>query len=248
MTYDFFKAVREDTGRHMLDSGGAYGRHHESPPVATDDPEVTWDPKWMDCSATISTAHLLSNFFTIRQDLMKQFDKWVESHEGSWFEAGDEFMHEVMGYVSVARDNVCNSENDLSQVYVYEVWRPEDAEDREWIYADDAIVVLHIHTGCDIRGGYTRPYFCEGGGDGGYVIPFDLSAEYRIEESHTMSEDAMREVDESWSAGYSSYPLGQVEERVKRWFPWLSTTDSRVALLDTGDVVRITAYMPYYGG
>ena len=42
--------------------------------------------------------------------------------------------------------------------------------------------------------------------------------------------------------------IGQVEERVKRWFPWTFTDTTRVALLDTGDVVRIMAVMPYLGG
>jgi hypothetical protein len=242
----FFDAVRENTGRHMLDSGDHYGRHHEQPPVAVDAPAVTWD-KWEDCSATIETAHFLTEAFEMRDDLNTQFDEWEDEREGSWFDLGPEFMRE-RGYVRHARGNVCNGENDLSQVYVYEVWGPEDGDDKggDWYYIDDAVAVIYVHTGCDIRGGYTRPYFAEPKGD--YAVPFDLSAEYYIEGSNTLSDDAAREIDQEWTCGYSGYPFGAVRDRVKRWFPWTFTETSRVALLDTGDVVRIHAAIPYLGG
>ena len=242
----FFDAVREDTGRHMLDSGGHYGRHHEQPAVAVEAPAVVWD-KWEDCPATIETAHFLSEAFTMRDDLNTQFDEWQGEQEGSWFELGDQFMREL-GYVQHTRGNVCNDENDLSQVYVYEVWGPKDGDDKggDWYWIDDPIVVLYVHTGCDIRGGYTRPYICEPNGD--CAIPFDTSASYYIEDSNTLNDDARRSIDEEWECGYSGYPFGQVRDRVKRWFPWTFTKSSRVALLDTGDVVRIMATMPYLGG
>lgn len=243
----FFDAVRENTGKHMLDSGGESGRAWQRPPVAVDTPAVTWDTTWADCSGTISTAHFLTEALDIRDDLNAQFDAWEGEQDGGWFELGDQFMREL-GYVCHHRGNVCNGENDLSQVYVYEIWGPEDGDDKggDWYWIDDAITVVYVHTGADIRGGYGRPYICEPKGD--YSAPLDLSAEYYIEGSNTLSDEDAREIDSEWSCGYSSYPFGQVEERVKRWFPWTFTDTSRVALLDTGDVVRIHAAMPYLGG
>ena len=243
----FFDAVREDTGSHMLDSGGHYGRHHEQPPVAVETPAVTWDTTWADCSGTLSTAHFLTEAFTMRDDLNTQIDKWVEGVEGSWFECGDQFMRE-QGYVCHKRGNTCNDENDLSQVYVWEVWGPKDGDDKggDWFYIDDAVTVIYVHTGCDVRGGYTRPYIaesqhCE------YAVPFDLNATYYIEDCHTLDDEAQREIDEDWESGASSYPFGDLQDRVKRWFPWTFTESSRVALLDTGDVVRIMVTMPHLG-
>jgi hypothetical protein len=228
----------------MLDSGGAYGRHHEQPPVAVDSPDVSWDPTWEDCPATIETAHFLSEAFTMRDDLNAKFDEWVGEQEGSWFECGDRFMRE-QGYYCHVRGNVCNGENDLSQVYVYEVWT-QNEDEGDWVWADDAVAAIYVHTGCDIRGGYTMPYFAES--NGSYTVPFDLSASYYIADSHTLDEDARRRIDEQWECGYSDYPFGQLRDRVKRWFPWTFTKTSRVVLLDTGDVVRVVAHMPYLGG
>jgi hypothetical protein len=213
--------------------------------VAVDSPAVTWDPTWADCPATIETAHFLTEALSMRDDLNAQFDEWVDDQEGSWFECGDRFMREA-GYYCHTRGNVCNGENDLSQVYVYEVWTQREDEP-DWIYADDPVTVIYVHTGCDVRGGYTRPYFAESN-HGEYPIPFDLSASYYIEDSHTLSDDERRRIDERWECGYSGYPFGEVRDRVERWFPWTFTETSRVALLDTGDVVRIMAVMPYLGG
>lgn len=240
----FFDAVRENTGKAMCDSGGESGRAWQQPPVAVESPDVTWDKTWMDCSATISTAHFLAEAFTMRDDLNADFDKWVEDVEGTWFECGDEYMLSK-GYHCHTRGNVCNNENDLSQVYVYEVWTKNEDEP-DWVWADDAVAAIYVHTGADVRGGYTRPYFAES--SGGYTVPFDLNASYYIHDSHTLDDAARREIDEEWEAGYSGYPFGQVEARVKRWFPWTATDTTRVALLDTGDVVCIMAHMPHLGG
>lgn len=247
-TLTFYDAVRENTGAHFLDSGGAYGRHHEQPPVTEQVPDVTWDRVFMDCSATLSTAHFLAEALEIRDDMMAEFATWSQDRDGSWFELGDQFMR-ARSYVNRARDNVTNVENDLSQVYVWEAWTtPEGAEadGGDWIYTTEgAIAVVYVHTGCDVRGGYTRPYFCESRGE--YAVPMDLSAEYRIVASHTLPESQWREIDDEWENGYSAHPFGQVEKRVKRWFPWASGIATRVALLDTGDVVRIEAYAPFVG-
>ncbi len=244
----FFDAVREDTGSHFLDSGNAYGRHHEQPPVELAEPAVTWDKRWMDCSATIETAHFLTQAFEIRDDLNAEFDVMsTEDDESSWFVLGDAFML-GQGYHQHARDNVYNVENDLSQVYIWEVWTRNEDE-ANWVYADDAVVVLYVHTGCDVRGGYSRPYFAETNGE--YTVPFDLCAGYHVEagrdeDGDPLSDDDCRRIDFTWQCGYS-YPMGQVEEQVKRWFPYLSGADSRVALLESGEIVKIRAAMPWVG-
>ena len=55
-------------------------------------------------------------------------------------------------YQSVYRDNVCNHENNFSNVFVFEVFVPVDCSD--WYYADDAYISVSVHRGGDVRGNY----------------------------------------------------------------------------------------------
>ena len=61
-------------------------------------------------------------------------------------------------YQSVYRDNVYNHENNFSDLFVFEVFAPENTSD--WCYADDIYVSVSVHRGGDVRGNYgeTRLY------------------------------------------------------------------------------------------
>ena len=239
---DFYAACRENTGSHFLDSGGAYGRHHENPPIDKNGPELVWS----EYGVTIDTAHFLDSHLEIDIDIQEKWEKWDNGRSDlSFFESGDKFMAEKMGYTCHARDNVCNGENDLSQVYVWEVWTDCETES-DWIYPKgDCITVIYIHTGCDVRGGYGRPLFCRSG-DHEYPIPVDLSAGFCIAESR-LDDNENRDLSEKWGIGYSSWPMGAMENDIERFFEFTRTIDTVCALLKSGDVVKIQAYMqgPY---
>ena len=276
----FLDACRENTGSHFLDSGSAYGRHHEAPPIPEDIPvaifESHGDSIW---GGTLETAHFLADRFEVDTEVQEAFDTWSSSEEAeglSWFEAVPVFMgqncpgyndpcHEVeegedpssSDWQNPARDNVYNQENDLSQVFVYEVWVDENnfwnQSHVDWIYADSSasLTVFYIHTGCDVRGGYGKPLFCRTQSD--YTAPLDLCAEYGIVKARRngeeISQDSLWELCENWSSGYSSYPFGQLEDDVLRWFTFTMSPDktSCCALLKSGEVVKIGVSAPYSG-
>ena len=239
------KACRYNSGRHFLDSGGSNGRHWQKPPLDVDTPVATFDACiehgiW---GGRIETAHFISEQCEVHE-LNSGFDAWAnreENSELSWFEAGEKYM-EDRGYKQLARDNTYNCESDLTQCYIWEVWVPEGEDCSDWIYADDSVLVCYFHTGADVRGGYSYPVFLEAQGE--YTAPLDLVAEYHIDEARkdgSVDDEAACDLSEEWQAGYSSYPFGQVEQDVERWFMFTLSADktSVCAKLKTGEIVKI---------
>lgn len=177
---NFKDACRENTGSHFLDSGGAYGRHHEAPPIPEEAPIASWSASDIGhgCGPTINTGVFLDTWSQGGPDaeLQERFERFAEDSDASWFEDAQRFCEEELGLTCAGRDNVYNGENDLSQVFVWEVWN--DGESGDWIYPDESTVtVIFVHTGCDVRGGYGHPLFvrpesvgCE------YSIPVDVVA------------------------------------------------------------------------
>jgi len=239
------KAFRHNTGASFLDSGGAYGRHHEKPPIAEEIPMVTIDTWRNEINATIETAHFLSETCEVDFELQAQFEEWVELEENSdlsWFEAGKTFCEDVIGLNQQARDNTYNGENDLSQCYVWEVYT-EEISPSDWIYADNALMVCYAHTGCDVRGGYAYPLFLRSQGE--YAIPMDLTAEFYAAEGRANGEELcdsdLRDIDEQWQNGYTSNPAYHMSKDIERVFGFTKTKDSVVAKLKTGEIVKIYA-------
>jgi hypothetical protein len=237
----FADACRYNSGAHFLDSGGHYGRHHEKPPIDPDCNPVAvsvWQRgDSVDISATIETAHFLNHHYEVDADIQARFEEWQGERDGDWFTLAQEFCEE-MGLYSQARDNTYNHECDLSQVYIWEVWTEEE-KPSDWIYSNDALVVIHVHTGCDVRGGYSSPIFCRAKGD--YSVAVEHVAEYFIADSHFETEG----LDEEWRCGYSSYPAGQVSKDIARIFTHTIKGNSFIAKLKSGEIVRISAEMPF---
>lgn len=237
----FFTACRENTGKALCDSGDAYGRHHEQPTDPEDTPIIRcWNA---DEPATINTAAYLNNHFKIDRKLQKACETFGEKETYlNWFELGEAFM-EAKGYHQIQRDNVCNRENDLDQMFVYETWSNTNYDD---CCANDAVVtVFYMHCGCDVRGGYGRPLFTRALGD--YNFPVDLCAGYHISEGMDKDEveltsDEFQSLDEQWGVGYSSYPYGLLEQDVEEFLEDFRTTDTVRARLKTGELVTICAY------
>ena len=89
---------------------------------------------------------------------------------------------ERLGYHQLARDNTYNwGSNDLDQCFVFEVWSKDESE--EWIYAEDAVVLVYAHTGADVRGGYARPIAVVF--DGEYSVPIDIVVNFSYADDST---------------------------------------------------------------
>ena len=245
---NFFELCRQRTGKSILDSGDYYGRHYENPPIPEDTPMIR---EWhKGCPATIETAVYLTEMYEIDWRYQKDFETWDEKHgqDLDWFTSAMKFMKQA-GYESCARDNAYNYENDLSQVFVWDVWCKPDQSQRDWIYDTDAVIVIHVHTGCDVRGGYTSPVFCRAKGE--CTLPVDLCAQYRIDQLREngveLSHEECQKRDEKWQCGYTSYPYGALEKDVARWFEFTRTRDSVCVQLNDGTIAKVTAEGPYLG-
>jgi len=160
-----YAMLTESTGRHMLDSGGAYGRNWERNQAKTiedfdNEQEQTIEKsEWTDKNGktyteylrTVSVFHYLSEL-----ELDQVCDKFNELNtdckdwEGDFgygvSQAGADFLELVDMESKSEPFNTCNGDSDLSQV-LQGAWL-EDAD-------GDTYLLLQIHGGCDVRGGYT---------------------------------------------------------------------------------------------
>jgi hypothetical protein len=159
--------------------------------------------------ATISLSHWLENNFE-QHPYHDIFYHWVNKDENahlSWFEATEKFFLETsrVGYwTQEARDNTCNSENDFEQEFIYEIYMPEHMKGEDWIYCDEAVVVIFAHTGCDVRGGYSSPMILQPKFRNEFCLPLEWVCSY-------YSEQLTEEENDRLSAGYTGYPFGEIE-------------------------------------
>jgi hypothetical protein len=163
------KMLCENTGSHMLDSGGAYGRNFErnahkdfeASPEATAEFSI-YDDK-LSCSITLNVYHWLAARLNYRPDMQAQFTRFAnrpENKDESWFTTGAAYMDHLVetkdatglyGDGKPMTVNTYNGEDSLSQVIQYTYFEIDR----------DAFVLLQIHGGCDVRGGYTKPMIFE---------------------------------------------------------------------------------------
>lgn len=148
----------ENTGRHMLDSGSAYGRAWErnAGMVARDflaRPAVTYDAEYQ--TFEVDMFHFLNERLTYVPTLTAD---WVAFDAGRpdvpWGESLDEWL-DMLGvpadgdgdFYSDARwdFNTYNSDNLLNGTF----------QGVKFGYAGNEYFALQVHGGCDVRGGYT---------------------------------------------------------------------------------------------
>lgn len=157
--------LTENTGRHMLDSGGAYGRNWErnAGKVAADfyaaDPvriEI-WDDEFE--GVTLDLFHWLRERVDIDTEWDNHFHEFAKTMpEDGWMQVVEAYvehlrnveMREVGGLYGEGDPfwvNTYNGEDALSQTIQYFYLSIDDEEK----------ALIQIHGGCDVRGGYTAP-------------------------------------------------------------------------------------------
>lgn len=156
----------ENTGRALCDSGDAYGRNYERNRGADLDarPEATLtvsgpydDGRWY-IEAEVDAYHFLLNRLEYSASLTRQLRKFARSDpEAYWLEIMETFPehlaekgHDVAGLYGQDKPltvNTYNGEDMLSQVLQYTYMTVDG----------DPYVILQVHGGCDVRGGYTEP-------------------------------------------------------------------------------------------
>ena len=157
-----YKMLTENTGVHMLDSGGAYGRNWERNQVKTiedfeNEPEevYTYSKRWNELSRTVSVYHYLSQLQTDK--VCDKFnampcEDWDAEDVYGVSKAQWEWLNEFFPELEVtATFNTYNWDSDLSQIL-----------QGSWIegyrvgIGVERYLLLQIHGGCDARGGYTN--------------------------------------------------------------------------------------------
>lgn len=149
------KMLTENTGKHFLDSGGDNGRmwQRNTGKNFEGEPEVTAEFYEGDDTPniTVSTYHYLSEIlnldpFAIKVNNMfkRKRAKDIDVH---WVGECDEILENWNEQIEWKGDmfNTYNYENNLSQIL----------QGRVFIYDNTPYVLLQIHGGADVRGGYT---------------------------------------------------------------------------------------------
>lgn len=144
--------LQESTGTHILDSGSAYGRHWQANRRVTDfrkQPPLNaqiWDNG--EVIFSIDIFHYLTSMLEIddrSKALQEEFAEYAnkpENEDVSWLALMEEFA-------GGSAWNTYNWETLLSQVLQgVNIDIEEDGEQ---------YILLQIHNGCDVRGGYTAP-------------------------------------------------------------------------------------------
>lgn len=159
-------AFTENTGAHFLDSGGAYGRNWErnagrSVADMVNTPRATLDGTY---GVTLDAFHYLREWCELADDhpAAAALDRIADENPSeSWYGVAEllaDWAKDQGGQVTDGW-NTCNWENLLGQTLQgYCLTIPQDPR---------VVLVVQIHGGCDVRGGYTRPYvFTIGAHDG----------------------------------------------------------------------------------
>lgn len=176
-----YAMLTTSTGRHMLDSGGAYGRHWEVNQKRTiedfiNEPEATLD-HWGELN--ISVFHHLTGSLVLAPEMDSLYVELFKDSENSHLEDIADFI-EYLGAEGGSSENTYNYESALSQVLQYQFFAIGGRQ----------YVALQIHQGADVRGGYTRPHI------------FELDDEYAfISESASISCTGSDAHQYDWSGG-----------------------------------------------
>lgn len=147
--------LQENTGTHMCDSGGHYGRHWErnqgvdfdaQPPKTVEFTVYNGKPE---IDVTLALYHYLNERLVYNERLDNMYRASCDDYD---LESATEFVALIggIGYGGEGDPitwNTCNGESLLSQVIQYIYWEDKNG----------AHVLLQIHGGCDVRGGYTDP-------------------------------------------------------------------------------------------
>ena len=154
-----YSMLIENTGTHMLDSGGANGRGWQRNQKKTiedfeneQDEVYQLDAKYKEIYRTVSVFHYLTNNLEIDNicehfnNLQNAFDNWDADADvyGVSFQAFEYLQNNFD--IEVQRSwNTYNGESDLSQIL----------QGANITINDEEYILIQIHNGADARGGYT---------------------------------------------------------------------------------------------
>lgn len=160
--------LKENTGRHICDSGGAYGRHFER------NASKSWDdlandpirleafvyshttPHKLELIGTVKVAAYMKENLTYRQDLQDAFNSWVEKSE----ETTKDMYETEQVYAFAQQFKTKYDKPDFTYTYNQDSALSQDIQfiTFEWTDAegyDVKAAMVSTHNGCDARGGFS---------------------------------------------------------------------------------------------
>jgi hypothetical protein len=154
-----FEMLTTSTGEHMLDSGGDNGRHWQRNAKKTLDdfrsePYATLDPRYGNVS--ISTFHYLTSHLKYSQDMTECLEDFAKQYP-------DEPWREIMALFasSYGADEMQDSIEDQTwefNTYNFDHFMIDQClQGRFFTFGNHEYLMLQIHGGADVRGGYTAP-------------------------------------------------------------------------------------------
>lgn len=154
--------LTENTGRHMLDSGGSAGRHWQRNQGRQflQEPRGTVDRDYF----TVSLFHWLSSRAEYDARLDKHWEEFCDKPENegeTWFELVPKYIEHIQAVCK--RNNLdvggIYGDGDPVCVYTYNEDSLLDQDIHFWYAEIEGVeyALISIHGGCDARGGFTRP-------------------------------------------------------------------------------------------
>jgi hypothetical protein len=171
-TSDVLKAMlTENTGRHFLDSGGAYGRNWERNQLVYFDAQSEgslhvriYDRQKhkADWDVTLSVYHFLNQRVRFQPEWQARFDAYVAENDvdgrTSWMELMEGFFESLKASHDVrAPYDGSNSEPFTVNTYNHQSYLSQTLQYTAAMVDDVPLYLIQIHGGCDVRGGYTAP-------------------------------------------------------------------------------------------
>lgn len=206
--------MKENTGRHMLDSGGAYGRNFERNAEINflDTPHFVDNTDKYGINFTYNIFWYLTRFLDITDASKKLNARFQHYYKKRCQDSYDpeimqDFVEDLMKtskYIKILSGDVTNTynyENILSQVLQYTGFENEET--------GEFFIILQTHNGFDVRGGYSDPKIFE-------VTNYDTCRSESWNNFHSAQTDCQASDGEntwdSYNSGYSFEPSGNNDE------------------------------------
>lgn len=167
--------LKENTGIHFLDSGMAYGRHWQQNQLRQfeTEPAVILSIDKYGIEYTKNIFWWLVDNLEYESGLTRSLNQFSDNPKKcgefeSWYTTIDKWLDWKIKQSKITStgfygegnipknaddifsENIYNHENNISQVYQYWLFQIDG-------YSFEDYIILMIHNGCDVRGGYTSP-------------------------------------------------------------------------------------------
>jgi len=158
-----FEMLTENTGQHILDSGGGGGRHWQQNAKKTLDdfraePYATIDPKFGDSS--ISLFHYMNQFLDFDEELTQHFEEFAtQLPDEPWLAVIEEWLD----VLSIESEGEFYSDARWGfNTYNFDQWWVSQTLQGSFFGMNEKqFLIVQVHGGADVRGGYTKPkVFC----------------------------------------------------------------------------------------